>query len=340
MKGTWWEIEGKYLEFDGKSFGMGTMEVEVESFKGPRKITSLACYPLKYHKDPEGIRKTLKERGEKFVKLSGMQYKFCKGLAFYKKKRQIVKVNIDGRIMVDARTFRRIAPNYPISTVKPADPDILEEEADSDEGGCECCDSEDEGEISRPLDDADKIETRMKVVIDKEKKPHIVEVQVDENGNEVKKEDIDQLPGQDGVTKKKDFTEEELVIASPVVLGFAFSEKLWLEFTVSSISEIEFNEGAFDSLVLPPNQKSIVKALVESHAHSEKKNIDDVIQGKGKGLVAVLHGDPGTGKTLTAEGIAELLKRPLYMVSAGELGTHPRDLETELTKILDIAHTW
>ena len=79
---------------------------------------------------------------------------------------------------------------------------------------------------------------------------------------------------------------------------------------------------------------------MESHAHSEKKNIDDVIQGKGKGLVAILHGPSGVGKTLTAEGIAELLKRPLYMVSAGELGTHPRDLETELTKILDIAHTW
>ena len=62
--------------------------------------------------------------------------------------------------------------------------------------------------------------------------------------------------------------------------------------------------------------------------------------GKGRGLVAVLHGPPGTGKTLTAEGIAELLKCPLYMVSAGELGTNPRELEAELNKILDIAHSW
>ena len=54
----------------------------------------------------------------------------------------------------------------------------------------------------------------------------------------------------------------------------------------------------------------------------------------------MLHGPPGTGKTLTAEGIAELLKCPLYMVSAGELGTNPRELEAELNKILDIAHSW
>jgi SpoVK/Ycf46/Vps4 family AAA+-type ATPase len=106
------------------------------------------------------------------------------------------------------------------------------------------------------------------------------------------------------------------------------------------VNEIEWNDGAFDSLVLPDNQKSIVKALVESHTFNAAQNIDDVIQGKGKGLVAVLHGPPGTGKTLTAEGIAELLKRPLYMVSAGELGTDSRSLEGELNKILDIAHSW
>lgn len=99
------------------------------------------------------------------------------------------------------------------------------------------------------------------------------------------------------------------------------------------------------------------KALVESHKYHAAESIDDVIQGKGKGLVgrfnlmtnilwarltviAVLHGPPGTGKTLTAEGISELLKCPLYMVSAGELGTDSRILEGELQRILDICHAW
>jgi len=79
MKGTWMEVEGKYLEYDGKNFGMGTMEVEIESFKNARLITSLPCYPMKYHADPEGIKKELIERGKKFVTLKGMQYKFHKG---------------------------------------------------------------------------------------------------------------------------------------------------------------------------------------------------------------------------------------------------------------------
>jgi len=93
---------------------------------------------------------------------------------------------------------------------------------------------------------------------------------------------------------------------------------------------------------LPENQKTIVRALVESHTGKEgrKVGIDDVIKGKGKGLVAVLHGRPGVGKTLTAEGISEYLKKPLYMVSAGELGTDSRTLETQLSRILDVAHVW
>lgn len=115
-----------------------------------------------------------------------------------------------------------------------------------------------------------------------------------------------------------------------------------VEFPVSNIHEIKWNEKAFESLVLPEDQKSIVKALVESHTGKNiaSSTIDDIIQGKGRGLVSVLHGPPGVGKTLTAEGIAELLKRPLYCVSSGELGTNPAVLEQELNKILDIAHSW
>ncbi|MCJ1431655.1 hypothetical protein MMC27_001010 [Xylographa pallens] len=340
MKGTWYEIEGKYLEYDGKSFGMGTMEVEVEAFKNARPINSLPCYPMRYHKDPEALRRTLIERGRKFVGLKGMQYKFHKGLAFYKKRRQVVKVNINGRVMIDSKNFRRINPNYPISTVKAEDPDLLpEEERDSDEESCGCGEDEDAQATGQNFEDADKPRIRMKLVTDDHDHAAIVEVEVDENGMEIQKEKIDELPSEDE-SPERTFTDEELLIASPVVLGFAFSEKLWLEFIVSGINEIEWNEGAFESLVLPEDQKSIVKALVESHSFQGKKNIDDVIQGKGRGLVAVLHGNPGTGKTLTAESISELLKCPLYMVSAGELGTNPRELEAELQKVLDIAHSW
>ena len=334
MRGEWYCVEGQYLEYDGKQFGLGDFECDIEAFKGPRKITSLTTYPLQYHKDPEGIKKQLVARGKRFAGMEGMNYRYHKGLAFMKKKRTVAKVNINGRIMIDPAIFRRINPNYPISLIKKKDPDELPGQDSDDEDSAADEDDEDGGDGCGRV----QRDTKFKAVIDKNKKLHIVEVPIDENGREVIVENMEQLP--EGAETKHEFTEEELLIASPVVLGFAFSEKLWLEFSLSGVHDIEWNEGAFDSLVLPENQKTIVKALVESHKFHAAETIDDVVQGKGKGLVAVLHGPPGTGKTLTAEGIAELLKCPLYMVSAGELGTDPRMLEAELQKILDIAHSW
>ena len=264
---------------------MGSMEIEVEEFKGPRKITNLACYPLKYHKDTETIKKQLIERGKKFASLKGMQYKFHKGMAFYKKKKQYIKVNINGRIMVDPAIHRRINPNYPISTVKAGDPDILDdpEDEDSDADSCaDCQESSSEGghasEARDQFKETDKHSTKYKLIKDDDDRYMVVEVEVDENGNEMLKEDIEEIPGQEP-TVEREFTEEEFLIASPVVLGFAFSEKLWLEFSVSGIKEIDWNEGAFNSLVLPDNQKAIVRALVESHTFEASRNIDDVIQG-------------------------------------------------------------
>ncbi|RAL59605.1 hypothetical protein DID88_006464 [Monilinia fructigena] len=362
-EGTWYHIEGKYLEYDGKTWGMGTMDCEVPSFKGARKITSLNCYPLKYHKNEAKLRIELIERGKKFVALQGVHYKSHKGMAYYKKRKAVVKVNIDGRVMVDPAIHRRILPNYNVSTVKPNDLDLFGD-SDSEDDECGCCgdDSSEEGQPDRFLKsqkDSDEPEMKFKVVMDEKQHPQLVQVPVDEDGNEVTIEKLEEVPSKittkeskegkdnkDGAAPEDDkkalpvFTDEEYLIASPVVLGFAFAEKLWLEFTVSGIKDIVWNEGAYDSLVLEDNTKDIVKALVESHKYHPAESIDDVIQGKGKGLVAVLHGPPGTGKTLTAEGISELLKCPLYMVSAGELGTDSRTLEAELQKILDIAHAW
>jgi len=80
----------------------------------------------------------------------------------------------------------------------------------------------------------------------------------------------------------------------------------------------------------------LVKSLVEHSSES----FNDIITGKGGGCIFLLHGPPGCGKTLTAESIAELLKRPLYSVSVGELGVDPDDLEERLRQILDMASAW
>jgi len=63
-------------------------------------------------------------------------------------------------------------------------------------------------------------------------------------------------------------------------------------------------------------------------------------QQKGKGLIFLLHGSPGTGKTLTAELVAEHTKRPLLKISTGEPGSYEERMSAELEKLLAWASTW
>lgn len=133
-----------------------------------------------------------------------------------------------------------------------------------------------------------------------------------------------------------DITKEETqVYCSPYVYGFSFVAKTWGEMLIDQMSEIEFREDAFDQLVLDEDRKELINALVQT-----KVNFSDFIDGKGGGISFLLAGTPGIGKTFTAEAISEKLHRPLYMVSAGELGVTPEELEARLRDILDMATTW
>ncbi len=346
-------VDGSYLEYDGKAFGLGDHQVQIQAFKGHKKITSLAAYPLQYHKDPEGIRKQLIERGKKFIALQGMNYRLQNGIAYMKHKKSIVRFNINGRVMIDPAIFRRINPNYQLSYVKQ---DELDQEADDDEdeeeedGCCGGSDEEEDAETGENEDEAEenkdkKSKEKMRTVVwkDSKGKRHLIRVPQsvidDEHGGAAEKGLENDYDGSSG-SKPHVFTEEELLISSPVVLGFAFSEKLWLEFSLSGITDIQWNGEAFDSLVLSDRIKQNLRGLVRSHRFDAARTIDDVIRGKGKGLNIVLHGPPGVGKTLTAESISEFLKCPLYAVSAGELGTNSKTLEQDLNRIMDITHSW
>ena len=97
--------------------------------------------------------------------------------------------------------------------------------------------------------------------------------------------------------------------------GFNLRTKKWLDLNMDQIGPVVWNEEAFDSLVLEKDRKTkeLITALVCKQISSSKST--DVIAAKGNGLILLFHGGPGTGKTLTAEGVAELARKPLYRVS-------------------------
>lgn len=134
-------------------------------------------------------------------------------------------------------------------------------------------------------------------------------------------------------------TQDQLIYTSPIVRGYSLSTKRWMEFFLDNITDVQFDANAFNSLVMPPEKKELILAFAESQARF-KNAFDDVISGKGKGIIMLLCGGPGIGKTLTAESVAEQMRVPMYSMSAGDLGNDAYDVENSLGKILKMVSNW
>jgi len=135
-----------------------------------------------------------------------------------------------------------------------------------------------------------------------------------------------------------ELSEEDLLLTSTAVFGFSLSDKVWLQFNVELIEDVDWNQDAFANLVLPPGRKQLLQSLVE--AHHRGLGFDDFIKGKGHGLVVNLFGPPGVGKTFSAEATSEHVHRPLYLVGAGDLGTSAASLDHALERVFDVATAW
>ncbi|CAE6420488.1 unnamed protein product [Rhizoctonia solani] len=138
-----------------------------------------------------------------------------------------------------------------------------------------------------------------------------------------------------------DEDDDDIALLPPTLHGWSFVAKKWGEILVEHLSPVPFQPHIFNHLVLREDYKSLIRSLVDAHAgRGDAALLTDVVTGKGGGLVIVLHGKPGTGKTLTAEAVSEHLERPLYVVSSGELGVGASELETKLRDTLDVATLW
>lgn len=132
--------------------------------------------------------------------------------------------------------------------------------------------------------------------------------------------------------------DHDLAYCFPELHAFALKHKRWTRLWVDNVEEVLFNDMAYPSLVLPNDYKQLLLAFAE--AHIDGYGFDDVIAGKGQGILMLLAGPPGTGKTLTAEAMSEHMRRPLYSVTTGELGMGSTGMEHELGKVLELSTRW
>ncbi|CRK09956.1 hypothetical protein BN1723_009104 [Verticillium longisporum] len=129
-----------------------------------------------------------------------------------------------------------------------------------------------------------------------------------------------------------------IMLLPATIYGFSFQEKKWVNLNVENFFPVNWNKKAFERLVLDPKTKEMIYALVDVQSSAEK--MDDIIKGKGNGLIVLLHGSPGTGKTLTTESVAEIAEKPLYRVTCGDIGTDAKEVEDYLQTVLHLGKIW
>lgn len=88
---TWFNLECRFLDYDGVEFGEAGIFLRVPKFRGSKPITTLEAYPLRHHPSHERVRKDLVERGQRFRDLAGSHIQHCKGSAFFVSKGKIFK---------------------------------------------------------------------------------------------------------------------------------------------------------------------------------------------------------------------------------------------------------
>ncbi|KAF2833898.1 P-loop containing nucleoside triphosphate hydrolase protein [Ophiobolus disseminans] len=132
-----------------------------------------------------------------------------------------------------------------------------------------------------------------------------------------------------------------ILLLPATVRGYGFHNKKWSRLLVKHIRDVSWNKDIFEKrLVLSEDKKELIHALITVHAGKQTAIRTEFMAGKGEGLIILLHGGPGTGKTLTAESVAELAQRPLYRVTCGDIGTEPQSVEEYLKSVLWIGSTW
>ncbi|KAH9883598.1 P-loop containing nucleoside triphosphate hydrolase protein [Xylariomycetidae sp. FL2044] len=297
-----WVIDMEYVDWNGEYSGWTTTTLTIWEFEGYRRVTALPVFPISFLADEAKTRAAMIERGRRFEKLRGYRFMIANGTKILLETEKPEQRPVAGKVCVDAYAYYRSC-----NIVKPKLRSLY---ADNNEEEI----TTDDTEMSDTA-----YETNFSVAP--------LEVETAAKGPAERDEDL------------RPMTEEQALMASPWLKGFDLKSKDWCELRVDDLKDMTWNDEAFDKLVLPGGEKELAWAFVENKSLS-RDGFDDFIPDKGRGLIILMFGPPGVGKTFTAEAVAERSRVPLYAMSAGDLGTQPAEVEKALDRALELCRMW
>ncbi|KAI1748400.1 hypothetical protein F4782DRAFT_361416 [Xylaria castorea] len=321
-------VDCAYIDFDGKQFGPVSVSFGILPFGGLKDIKSLPIYPLRLAKDAN-LHDKLVARGKMLINIAKFKPMYYMGLTLD------TRDEVDSQVVVD---FSEALADEKRKEWAPTIESLRTKPTDSHEHDCyaACC-------YSQGVNNDDNIDSMLtgdfirSLIPDTSfRAPSLI----------LSPRPLEEaLPGTDDEP-----TDDEFVVMTYRVFGFVLRSRKWaqLDLTFLRYENTDVRNSAlsaFDRLELPDGHREMVKSLVTQHFRDRQTAFardeqTDLIRGKGKGLILLLHGAPGVGKTTTAEGVAELFQKPLFQITCGDLGTTAREVEQELEKNFALASRW
>ncbi|KAI4858765.1 P-loop containing nucleoside triphosphate hydrolase protein [Hypoxylon rubiginosum] len=347
-------IDAFHLDFDGKKYRLVQDKYEIQRYTGEAPITSLTVFPLRFFAESARAETSqmLLTRGLNFRGLASVDaaHREYRGMTL-----DTEREDIDGRVIIDFKQAPVIDPSSSRKTSK----DTKDE------------DDESKGRIFglRPFTQTKQFEYEEVIGSNEDLDLTLYNDHTYDGDKSDKLFSVNKVllaPLQE--MNSDDLTDEELRLLPGSVYAYILRSRKYCKCDINLIKEISLNRQAFDDLVLPKHYKTLIKSLVDRHSlgsrpveqkaqenkkdpvmkrtdsqstkHESGQDTLSIVKGKGRGLIILLHGVPGVGKTSTAETVAEATGRPLLPVTCGDIGESAADVEKNLEQIFTNSHRW
>jgi len=271
-------------DWDGSDLVRQLYDFKIEVFKGIKSIVDLPLYPLRFYKDGKedvkALRKQLIDRGKKFkslcmssnsgrnllrsrgpirITLKDYQDSYEELNSIRERKETLSPKKEPFKVIVDASMYDKYSHggNWLGSKIP-----LLNQP-------CTC-------NLCNPLGKVEHWRSLFKTP----------EEEIDNYGNMSKNE-----------------YENFFALLPPRVLGYSLDRKQWAQIPVDSISQDQLQnyENQWKSLSLSDKHKNTMRGMVRAHleqalsanSKGQIKRVRDPVEGKGEGLVILLHGTSG-----------------------------------------------
>ena len=327
-----------FLDFDGDRYGAREHELIMRYYEGEKDIADLPFYPVRFMRDKEAYDLANLD-GEEYVKHVSRRYGFYSGWTLLRgptgdtlvdTKGDEVKnpEHIESDVLVDFKEAFNAAPNWKPSHFQPKNRDYKHNTLDDQTPIMQWSDA--------------KRETLVATFED----------------NTIRDDDVDTLEYNQFIAKDAFLTDSGTPAPGPLDMAllprrmFAYSVggRKWVHIDARYLKRMKHKgeeSEAFNLLQMDEDNKDVIDSLVRAHLQTKEAErqgfeieTQDLIRGKGKGIIILLHGPPGVGKTATAESVAQKWRRPLFPITCGDLGFTAESVEKSLTEIFRLAHLW